>query len=71
MNIVEFGYTEEELLEHGLKKLDDALIYFDKAETFLGKNLATMIYIAIRYAESEFDELNEEGVSNAKPNEPA
>ena len=43
--------SNEELLKFGLEKLDDALQYIDELESFEGKNLAALIYIAIRYGE--------------------
>jgi len=45
--------TEEELLKIGLEKLDEALNYFDAMEeSFKGRNLASLVYVAIHYGES-------------------
>lgn len=45
------GLTEAELMKIGLEKLDDALMYFDVMESFEGKNLASLVYVALRYGE--------------------
>ena len=52
---------DREKLEHGMDCLDKALSFFDDMKSFGGKNLASTIYMSLRYAE----QLQEEGQHQA------
>jgi hypothetical protein len=43
--------SDEELFNGGCEKLDDALSYFDEMKTVQGKNIASSVYILLRYCE--------------------
>lgn len=48
--------TEQDLINAGLENLGDALQYLDNCDSFAGKNLAALVYVALRYGEVVKDE---------------
>lgn len=56
--------TESELMESGLEKLGEALEYLDACDSFAGKNLAALVYVALRYGEVVKDEELEDANEN-------
>lgn len=53
--ISDYQMSDSEHYDEGIILLDEALSHFDEMKSFEGKNIAALVYVALKYGEDNWE----------------